>query len=364
MRISDGNTDHVVVTRGGSGCTSPAVYNSQTGACEMPPPECPVGDPSIFKGSTGSVVTVNGANYVNSEAPSSACYEQCSYTVNPRTQSCFLEKGSINTGFCNYLGESTGENCSSPNTPLGQTGDPLNPPETPDVPPSDPNDPGCPEGWSWSGTTCVRDTPPDPGDGDGDGGDDGEPGDGGGGGPGDGGGGGGGDGDGEGDGGGDGDGGNGGLPGDGDGEGDGTCDPSKDPSCAPGSVSGPGCDQPLVCTGDVVSCAILKQQKDMRCHAEEQADYESKKADIDSLFQGDKFEIEEQNVDVPSFVDRATTFLPRTCPVDQRISVSSGSISMSYEPLCVLAEGFSWIFVAFTTVFCAIYVGAAFGGNE
>ena len=102
----------------------------------------------------------------------------------------------------------------------------------------------------------------------------------------------------------------------------------------------------------------------MRCHAEEQADYESKKTDIDSLFQGDKFEIEEQNVDVPSFVDRATTFLPRTCPADQRISVSSGSISMSYEPLCVLAEGFSWIFVAFTAVFCAIYVGAAFGGNE
>ncbi|UTH29365.1 virulence factor TspB C-terminal domain-related protein [Ectopseudomonas hydrolytica] len=108
----------------------------------------------------------------------------------------------------------------------------------------------------------------------------------------------------------------------------------------------------------------MKQQKDLRCHAEEQADYPSKKADIDKLFQGDKFEIDEQNVDVPSFVDRATTFLPRTCPVDQRISVSSGSISMSYEPLCVLAEGFSWIFVAFTTVFCAVYVGAAFGGNE
>lgn len=349
------------VTRYGDGCTAPAVYNPQIGKCESPPPDCPVGDPSIFKGSTGTVVTVNGANYVNSEAPSSACYEQCSYTVNPRTQSCFLEQGSTNTGFCNYLGESTGENCSSPNTPLGQTGDPLNPPETPDVPPSDPNDPGCPEGWSWSGTTCVRDTPPDPGEGDGEG-DGGEPGDGGGGGPGDGGGDG--DGDGEGDGGGDGDGGNGGLPGDGEGDGDGTCDPSKDPRCAPGSVTGSGCDQPLVCTGDVVSCAILKQQKDMRCHAEEQADYESKKADIDSLFQGDKFEIEEQNVDVPSFVDRATTFLPRTCPVDQRISVSSGSISMSYEPLCVLAEGFSWIFVAFTTVFCAIYVGAAFGGNE
>lgn len=361
---TQGPFSDIRIRRAGTGCTHPKVYNPQTGSCDNPPPECPVGDPSIFKGSTGTVVTVNGANYVNSEAPASACYEQCSYTVNPRTQSCFLEKGSTNTGFCNYLGESTGENCSSPNTPLGQTGDPLNPPETPDVPPSDPNDPGCPEGWSWSGTTCVRDTPPDPGDGDGgdDGGDDGEPGDGGGGGPGDGGGDG--DGDGEGDGGGDGDGGNGGLPGDGEGDGDGTCDPSKDPSCAPGSVSGPGCDQPLVCTGDVVSCAILKQQKDMRCHAEEQADYESKKTDIDSLFQGDKFEIEEQNVDVPSFVDRATTFLPRTCPADQRISVSSGSISMSYEPLCVLAEGFSWIFVAFTTVFCAIYVGAAFGGNE
>lgn len=125
-----------------------------------------------------------------------------------------------------------------------------------------------------------------------------------------------------------------------------------------------GCDQPLVCTGDVVSCAMLKQQKDFRCHAEEQADFDSKKSDIEQLFTGEKFELKEETVEVPSFVSGATTFLPKTCPADQRLALSGRTFSWSYEPMCALADGFSWLFVAMTALWCAVYVGAAFGGND
>ncbi|HCJ4961119.1 TPA: permease, partial [Pseudomonas aeruginosa] len=105
---------------------------------------------------------------------------------------------------------------------------------------SDPNDPGCPPGWSWSGTTCVK-APTDPTDptdpttpgGDGDGGGDGNGGGNNNGGTGNGGdGSGGGDGNGGGDGSGDGDGSGTG------GDGNGTCDPAKE-NCSTGP-EGPG----------------------------------------------------------------------------------------------------------------------------
>ncbi|MGG6932303.1 UNVERIFIED_CONTAM: attachment protein, partial [Pseudomonas aeruginosa] len=102
------------------------------------------------------------------------------------------------------------------------------PPTNPDEPPSDPNDPGCPPGYSWSGTTCVK-TPTDSTEPGGDGGDGGDGGNTGGG-----------------DGGGDNGGGNdngggdgsGGGTGGGDGDNGGNCDPAKQ-DCSPGPA-GPG----------------------------------------------------------------------------------------------------------------------------
>ncbi|HBP5036355.1 TPA: permease [Pseudomonas aeruginosa] len=158
-----------------------------------------------------------------------------------------MVKGSTTTGFCNYILKGTGQSCGADSYTFSQTGDSLNPPDTPNTDPSDPNDPGCPPGWSWSGTTCVK-TPTDPtdptgpstpgGDGDGDGGGDGNGGGNNNGGGNDGGTGNGGDGSGGGDGNGGGDG-----SGDGDGsgtggDGNGTCDPAKE-NCSTGP-EGPG----------------------------------------------------------------------------------------------------------------------------
>ncbi len=216
-------------------------YNASTGICEPPPKECKEGELFPAKGPDSPVVTSGGRNYVGDGGAPTACYQSCEYGGNPSPASCYLVKGSTTTGFCNYILKGTGQSCGADSYTFSQTGDSLNPPDTPNTDPSDPNDPGCPPGWSWSGTTCVK-TPTDPTDptdpttpgGDGDGGGDGNGGgNNNGGGTGNGGdGSGGGDGHGGGDGSGDGDGSGTG------GDGNGTCDPAKE-NCSTGP-EGPG----------------------------------------------------------------------------------------------------------------------------
>ncbi len=228
------NCDDWALYRTGDSCANPDdQYNESTGACEPPPKECKEGELFPAKGPDSPVVTSGGRNYVGDGGAPTACYQSCEYGGNPSPASCYLVKGSTTTGFCNYILKGTGQSCGADSYTFSQTGDSLNPPDTPNTDPSDPNDPGCPPGWSWSGTTCVK-TPTDPmdptdpttpgGDGDG-GGNDGGTGNGG-----------------DGSGGGDGNGGGDGS-GDGDGsgtggDGNGTCDPAKE-NCSTGP-EGPG----------------------------------------------------------------------------------------------------------------------------
>jgi hypothetical protein len=109
----------------------------------------------------------------------------------------------------------------------------------------------------------------------------------------------------------------------------------------------------------------LKQQKQMRCNAEEQADFDKKKGDIEGLFQGEQFELKEAEVNAPSFINSAARFLPSGCPSPESMNLrSSGgrTLQIKYEPLCEAATDMSWLIVAFTAMFCAVYVGRAFGG--
>ncbi len=227
--------------RYGDSCPEGTEYDKATGVCKSPPQECKEGELFPAKGPDSPVVTSGGRNYVGDGGAPTACYQSCEYGGNPSPASCYLVKGSTTTGFCNYILKGTGQSCGADSYTFSQTGDSLNPPDTPNTDPSDPNDPGCPPGWSWSGTTCVK-TPTDPSDptdpttpgggGDGNGGGDNN------GGGNDGGTGNGGDGSGGGDGNGGGDG-----SGDGDGsgtggDGNGTCDPAKE-NCSTGP-EGPG----------------------------------------------------------------------------------------------------------------------------
>ncbi|MGL3336769.1 attachment protein [Pseudomonas aeruginosa] len=237
--VNSYSTDAVLT---GDSCPSEQELDPADGACKPPPEECKERELFPAKGPDSPVVTSGGRNYVGDGGAPSACYQSCEYGGNPSPASCYLVKGSTTTGFCNYILKGTGQSCGADSYTFAQTGDSLNPPDTPNTDPSDPNDPGCPPGWSWSGTTCVK-TPTDPTDpttpgGDGDGGGDGNGGGDNNGGGNDGGTGNGGDGSGGGDGNGGGDG-----SGDGDGsgtggDGNGTCDPAKE-NCSTGP-EGPG----------------------------------------------------------------------------------------------------------------------------
>ncbi|MGK8438382.1 methyltransferase [Ectopseudomonas hydrolytica] len=130
--------------------------------CDVPPEpqDCTNLSPGIFKSPSGPIINSGGRNYIATGFPpgSSVCFGGCSYSVGSAASSCYKDIGSTTSGYCNYVGTGTGDTCTEPDAALGAPGDALNPPDTPDVPPSDPNDPchGLP-GYSWSGTTCVKD---------------------------------------------------------------------------------------------------------------------------------------------------------------------------------------------------------------
>ncbi|MFU5879417.1 attachment protein [Pseudomonas aeruginosa] len=365
----------ISVVRRGTTCPAGATYNEQKGTCDEPPPsECEEGLPNLFRSSNYPIIVINGKNTVPSSPPS-GCLNGCAYEADSsRPNSCYRTPGSTTEGFCNYTLKSNGQNCATDSGNLGGTGPSLNEPDQPPVtdPPSDPNDPGCPKGYSWSGTTCVK-TPTDPtdptdpkdpgGDGGGTGGGDG----GGTGGGGDGGTGGGDGGTGGGDGnggtgGGDGDGG--GTGGGGDGGGDGQCDPAKDPNkCGSGSsISGDGdCKVAIQCNGDAIQCAIVRQEKAARCADEEFRTVDDKKIQdlkntLAGEFSGPEYEpikaTGENTHDLSKLLDTSGRF-SKACPVIPDVSFpwfgSTQTVSLSSvsSDLCVFFQWFGYLLVAF-----------------
>lgn len=363
-----------VISRRGESCQPGAEYDSAAGVCKEPPKECEIGVPNLFRSSNYPIIVINGKNTVPSSPPS-GCLSGCAYEADSsRPTSCYRTPGSTTEGFCNYTLKSNGQNCSADSGNLGGTGPSLSEPNQPPVtdPPSDSNDPGCPKGYSWSGTTCVK-TPTDPtdptdpggdggGTGGGDGGDGGGTGGGGDGGTGGGDGGtGGGDGNG-GTGGGDGDGG--GTGGGGDGGGDGQCDPAKDPNkCGSGSsISGDGdCKVAIQCNGDAIQCAIVRQEKLARCADEEFRTVDEKKIQdlkntLAGEFSGPEYEpikaTGENTHDLSKLLDTSGRF-SKACPVIPDVSFpwfgSTQTVSLSSvsSDLCTYLQWFGYLLVAF-----------------
>ncbi len=127
------------------------------------------------------------------------------------------------------------------------------------------------------------------------------------------------------------------------------------------------CDAALQCSGDPIDCEILRKQKEQLCQAEEMADFEGNKADVEGLFQGEQFELQEGSgdIDVPSFIQQGTRFLNPSCPPDRVISLSMAgrSVGLSFQPLCDFASGLGPFLIAVTAVICALYVGRSVGGQ-
>lgn len=128
-----------------------------------------------------------------------------------------------------------------------------------------------------------------------------------------------------------------------------------------------GCDGGFSCTGDAIDCAILKQQKEQQCYAEEMGDFDGKKSEVEGLFQGENFELNEGSGDVeaPSFITQGTRFLSPSCPPDRvvNLSMAGRSVGLSFQPLCTFASALGPFLVAVTAVICALYVGRSVGGN-
>ncbi|MGQ9933419.1 attachment protein [Pseudomonas aeruginosa] len=166
------------VYRKGEGCTAPKIPDETTGTCKeppTPPEDCIKGLTDLFSSPPSNIFVSGGRNFVNSSPPT-GCKNGCQYLpTTSKTTSCYRYPGSDNQGFCNYVLMTDGSACAADSGNPGMTGPSLNdtPPTNPDEPPSDPNDPGCPPGYSWSGTTCVK-TPTDPTEPGGDGGDGGD----------------------------------------------------------------------------------------------------------------------------------------------------------------------------------------------
>lgn len=134
------------------------------------------------------------------------------------------------------------------------------------------------------------------------------------------------------------------------------------------SAGGLACNQPLTCEGDPVQCAILRTQKEQLCSDLDGADFEGRKGEIESLFSGPDFQREaDEEVTVPSFVTGITRFFPsNSCPADASVSLSSfggRTLKFTYEPICSFATALGPLIVIAATVFAALYVGRAFGGE-
>lgn len=350
------------VSRSGTSCPSGSTYNETTGSCDSPPPDCKVGDLFPSKGSVANVITsADGRNYVPS-VPVGSCFNRCTYSADSgvRPSSCYGTKGGA--GFCNYILKGTGVACSVESYTFAQSGPQLNPSDTAGVPDSDPSDPLCPSGWAVSAGTCYKlppkpcdpstgavcapgttdpnAKPPAPGAG-----------------------------------------GTAGTPSEGtsgrDESSDGAdadleeikkteaepCKPKSDGSgCGGSTVKGEQCDKDIVCTGDAVQCAILRQSKKNACDSE----YKDARPFIEQQIGKDAYKLTTNEVNGGSLFSaglNAPRWLPASCPAPKPISIKGVSTSLSFEPACQFASSLGPLFVALAGVFFAVYVGRAFGGS-
>ena len=133
-------------------------------------------------------------------------------------------------------------------------------------------------------------------------------------------------------------------------------------------ASAGSCDAGFSCSGDPIDCEVLRQQKEQLCLAEEMTDFPKHKPAIEAAVTGDRFQLDEGSgvIDVPSFINQGTRFLPATCPTAESFSLTTAggrTFTLSYEPLCRAASDLSGLFVAVATVLAALYVGRSVGGN-
>jgi len=130
------------------------------------------------------------------------------------------------------------------------------------------------------------------------------------------------------------------------------------------SVSGEDCKAPLMCEGDAITCAILRQSKELKCHEEEQDDYAAHKSEIDALFADPKFHADaDTEVPIPDFINEGTRFMDPSCPGPQQFTVGGRAFALQFTPLCNAADSMSPLFVMVAALSAALYIGKGLGGS-
>ena len=124
------------------------------------------------------------------------------------------------------------------------------------------------------------------------------------------------------------------------------------------------CDAAISCEGDAIDCAVLQEEKAQRCLAEENSDYPKYKSEIESQLTDDKYQLENETVQVPGLLQGSTRFLPSSCPPPKQVSLAGGhSVSVDFDLFCRFASGIAPVVVALALLFGALYVGRSFGGG-
>ena len=134
-----------------------------------------------------------------------------------------------------------------------------------------------------------------------------------------------------------------------------------------GSASGTDCGTSLSCSGDAVGCAIARIQKDFSCRTQEGSDFPAQKDALKQLLGDPQLAAEpDSEINVGELFNRGTRFLPAACPPPKSLSlITNGgrAFEISYDPLCQLATDLGYLIVVAASIFYAIYVGRAAGGE-
>ncbi|NMZ77622.1 hypothetical protein HBO32_31560 [Pseudomonas nitroreducens] len=130
-------------------------------------------------------------------------------------------------------------------------------------------------------------------------------------------------------------------------------------------VTGDECGQPLSCSGDVIQCAVLKQQKQSRCDW----NYQDAKPGIESEIAKPEYQVSEDSHDMSGLFSSAigsARWLPSSCPAPERAGLrtrGAGSVQLSWQPTCDFASSMAPVIVAMASLFFALYVGRGIGGG-
>lgn len=108
--------------------------------------------------------------------------------------------------------------------------------------------------------------------------------------------------------------------------------------------------------------------KIQQCADAEWRDYPKAKPQIDAELSKSDYQLAEAEVSVSSMFNDGLSdsrFLTASCPAPRSfyIGLASRSYTWSYQPICDYATAISYIIIALASIFYAVYVGRAFGGE-